>query len=71
MADLAHKVLACLGRDGEIRAEAAPAGATPRRCPDITRMQGLGYAPRIPLDDGLPGVVRWYVENRHLREEPL
>ncbi|MFQ5953582.1 MAG: NAD-dependent epimerase/dehydratase family protein [Kiloniellales bacterium] len=67
IADLAGKVAAALGRSAEIVAGPAPPGATHRRCPDIARMRALGYAPRIPLDDGLPGVVRWYADNRHLR----
>jgi nucleoside-diphosphate-sugar epimerase len=46
-----------------LRPSDAPAGGTDRRCPDITRLRALGYAPRISLRDGLPDVVRWYAEN--------
>ncbi len=67
IADLAAKVVAALGREAEIVAGPAPPGATERRCPDIARMRALGYAPTIALDDGLPAVVRWYADNRHLR----
>ena len=69
IAELAGKVAACLGREVAIVAGAEPAGATARRCPDISKMRELGYAPAIGLDQGLPGVVRWYAENRHLRPE--
>lgn len=42
-------------------------GSTPRRCPDISKMQELGYTPKIPLKEGLPGVVEWYRTNRSLQ----
>lgn len=52
----------CLGR--EVRVEHGPlrAGGTARRCPDIRKLQGLGYAPQIPLEVGLKQTVRWYVD---------
>jgi nucleoside-diphosphate-sugar epimerase len=46
--------------------EPAPAGETRRRCPDITKLRALGFAPHIPLSDGLPGVVEWYRANGDL-----
>lgn len=60
IADLARRTLTCLGREAEVLAGPAAPGGTDRRCPDISRLAGLGYAPRIPLDKGLPGVVDWY-----------
>lgn len=38
----------------------APAGATPRRCPDVSRLAALGYVPRVDLVTGLAGTVDWY-----------
>jgi len=38
----------------------APAGATPRRCPDVGRLAKLGYVPRVDLATGLAGTVDWY-----------
>lgn len=67
MGDLARQVVACLSRDAQLVAGPEPAGATPRRCPDITRLRALGFEPSIPLSEGLPGVVRWYVDNAHLK----
>ncbi len=31
---------------------------------DDTRLRGLGYVPRVPLDSGLTETVRWYQDNR-------
>lgn len=64
---LAEKVLRYMGRETYIVPGEAPAGAAPRRCPDIARLRALGFKPRISLDEGLPGTIRWYLENRALQ----
>ncbi|MBM3328980.1 MAG: NAD-dependent epimerase/dehydratase family protein [Calditrichaeota bacterium] len=51
-----------LGRDirvipGEIRP-----GGTPRRCPDITKLRGLGYNPVVSLEQGVTETVQWYLK---------
>jgi len=51
------------GRDVEIVPGAAPKGGTARRCPDISKMASLGYAPKVALAGGLPVLARWYDEN--------
>jgi nucleoside-diphosphate-sugar epimerase len=38
-------------------------GGTNRRCPDITKIMTLGFQPKRPLREALPGVVRWYDEH--------
>jgi len=60
IADVAREVLACFGREAEIVAGPEPPGATPRRCPDISRLQALGFEPKLTLADGLPDMVAWY-----------
>lgn len=61
--DLAHQVVAIFGCKADLQPGAGPEGGTDRRCPDISRLRTLGYAPRVRLADGLPDVVRWYAEN--------
>ncbi len=43
------------------------AGGTPRRCPDIGKLRGLGYEPRYPLAEGLDETISWYSDwaDRH------
>jgi nucleoside-diphosphate-sugar epimerase len=67
IADLARRMAEIAGR--RIRLVPSPVlqGSTPRRCPDISRMRALGYAPRVRLNDGLPPTVKWYWESAHLR----
>ena len=42
-------------------------GGTLRRCPDITKLKGLGFNPETPLDEGLKISKDWYVANKHLK----
>lgn len=62
VADLAHQVAACLGMRIEIVPGPEAMGGAPRRCPDIRKLQALGFSPQITLKDALPPTVRWYAE---------
>jgi nucleoside-diphosphate-sugar epimerase len=61
--ELARRIGAAL--DLEVTLESTPLreGSTPRRCPSVARLRGLGYVPANPLDVGLPPVVRWYADH--------
>ncbi|TAN55326.1 MAG: NAD-dependent epimerase/dehydratase family protein [Rhodospirillales bacterium] len=67
MGDLAHRVAACFGREIVLEPSKPPAGATNRRCPDIGKLQKLGYNPARTLAAALPGVVQWYADNAKLK----
>lgn len=60
--ELAQAIAATLGREIRIVPSPAPAGGTPRRCPDIGKLRALGYAPAFPLRTGLERTVSWYAE---------
>ena len=66
IADVARKVAAQAGRAIEIVPGKLQAGGTPRRCPDISKLQRLGYKPRVSLDEGLKATVDWYWRNAAL-----
>jgi nucleoside-diphosphate-sugar epimerase len=57
---LAQRIGAQLGREVRVVPGGLQPGGTLRRCPDITRIRALGYAPRVPLDQGLAATVKWY-----------
>lgn len=61
--ELAKKIVAHFNREAHIITGPEASGATPRRCPDIRKLQALGFEPKIPLDKGLPGVISWYTSN--------
>jgi dTDP-glucose 4,6-dehydratase/UDP-glucose 4-epimerase len=67
IAAVAQAVLRCFDREAELLTGPEPPGATPRRCPDITKLRALGFSPRLTLADGLPETVAWYREHGHLR----
>ena len=67
MAELVRIVGASFGRDVEVVPGALPEGSTQRRCPDIAKLEALGYAPRTSLVDGVAVTARWYAANAGLR----
>ena len=64
--ELARRVAAHAGREIELVSRPAPPGGTARRCPDIGKLAKLGYAPRVPLAQGLPPTLDWYWANENL-----
>jgi nucleoside-diphosphate-sugar epimerase len=60
IADLAQRIACTAGREIELISEAPAAGGALRRCPDISKLAGLGYKPRVPLDEGLKLTLDWY-----------
>ncbi len=63
MAQLARLCAAWFGREIRLIPGPLPPGGTPRRCPDVTRLQSLGFSPRVSLEDGLDTTLTWYVRN--------
>jgi nucleoside-diphosphate-sugar epimerase len=63
IADLALKIGKASGVAVRPVPSAPAAGGTPRRCPDISKVARLGYAPRVALDAGLAKTVAWYRDN--------
>jgi nucleoside-diphosphate-sugar epimerase len=60
IAELARRIAAVASLDIVLTPSEVLEGSTPRRCPDISKLAALGYAPRVPLADGLPPTVKWY-----------
>ena len=71
IAELARQIVGVLGRVADIQIGPPAPGGTQRRSPDIARLSALGYAPRIPLKDGLPGVVDWYAARSRDGDAPI
>jgi len=66
IAELARRVAQAAGREIELVPGPLRAGATERRCPDISKLARLGYKPRVPLDAGLKTTLDWYWRNIEL-----
>jgi nucleoside-diphosphate-sugar epimerase len=61
--ELAAAIGTIFGKEIRIIPGTLPAGGTPRRCPDISKLMELGYDPVISLNEGLKSTVAWYSDN--------
>lgn len=57
---LAKKLLLITGSPTDTLAEASFQGSVKRRCPDVTKLEELGYEASVSLDEGLKACYDWY-----------
>jgi len=69
IAELAQRIGRIVGIALDLVPGLPAPGGRPRRCPDISKMRALGYAPRIGLAEGLADTVAWYAANRERAPE--
>lgn len=62
--DLARLVAQTVGYAGRITCDTSKPDGTPRKLMDVSRLKGMGWAPRIDLDEGLRETYRWFLDNR-------
>ena len=67
---VAEQVVALFGRRARFEQTPLQAGSTARRCPDITKLRALGFAPKVPFPEGLKRTHQWYVQNAHFFAAP-
>ena len=58
--ELAETVIRLVGSSSRIRHLPLPADDPARRRPDISRAAALGFAPRVPLEDGLRETIAYF-----------
>lgn len=62
---LAYRVAEWFGRwDIEVIPGELPKGSPTRRLPDITKLEALGYRPKVSLTEGLGPTLSWYANQR-------
>jgi GDP-L-fucose synthase len=59
--ELADLVADVVGYRGEVVWDAAKPDGTPRNLLDVTKIDRLGWKPRIPLHEGIASTYAWYV----------
>jgi len=59
---LAEKILSISGKSAQLNFLKGADGGTARRCPDISKIQILGYAPRVDIETGLRLTYDWYAD---------
>ncbi len=62
--DLSGLVADVVGYSGRIVQDASKPDGTPRKLLDVSRLNALGWRPRIELRDGITQTYRWYLEHR-------
>jgi GDP-L-fucose synthase len=63
IAELAELVRDVVGFEGEIVLDPSKPDGTPRKLLDVTKVNGLGWKPRIALHDGIQSTYRWFLEH--------
>jgi len=62
--DLAALVQRVVGYDGPVEWDASKPDGTPRKLMDVSRLRGLGWAPQVPLEEGIRLAYEWFLEHR-------
>ena len=60
IAEAAHAVAGCYGREIKVVPGTLPKGSPPRRLPDTSKVEALGGKPEVSFEDGLARTVAWY-----------
>jgi len=63
---LAEIVAEVVGFSGEIVQDTSRPDGTPRKLLDVSRLNSLGWEPRIPLREGIETTYRWFIERNVL-----
>jgi GDP-L-fucose synthase len=61
--ELAELVRKTVGFKGEIEWDTNRPDGTPRKLLDVTRIRGMGWAPKIDIERGLAEVYDWFIKN--------
>lgn len=59
--ELAEMIREVVGYEGRIVSDASKPDGTPQKLLDISRLRGLGWAPRISLREGLASTYQWFL----------
>jgi GDP-L-fucose synthase len=62
--DLAALVQRVVGYEGPVEWDASKPDGTPRKLMDVSRLRGLGWQPRVGLEDGVRLAYDWYLEHK-------
>jgi GDP-L-fucose synthase len=61
--ELAETLCRVVGFGGELVFDTSKPDGTPRKLLDVSRLRKLGWAASIPLETGLDGTYRWFLEH--------
>ena len=67
--DLAEMVMSVIGYSGSLNLDPSKPDGTPRKLLDVSRLNGLGWRPQIPLKKGIEMTYTWF--KQHVDEARL
>jgi len=67
--DLAMLIAGVVGFRGRLEWDTTKPDGAPRKLLDSTRVHGLGWAPKVRLEQGIEATYRWYLERAASRME--
>jgi len=62
--ELALLIKEIVGYNGEIRFDTSKPDGMPQKLLDVSRINSLGWKPKVSLEEGIRKTYEWYVENR-------
>lgn len=69
--ELAERIAAVVGYDGEIAFDPTQPDGTPQKLLDVSRLTSLGWRASIPMIDGLKSTYAWYTSATIAEEQAL
>ena len=61
--ELAHRVKKAVGFAGGIRWDKSKPDGTPRKLLDVTKIRGMGWKPKVAIEDGIATTYDWFLKN--------
>ena len=65
--EVARLIARVVGFNGEIDTDSAKPDGTPRKLMDSGKLFGMGWKPRVGLEDGLRDAYSDFLQNQHKR----
>ena len=62
--ELVYKLKDIIGYKGEIVFDTSMPDGNPRKLLDSTKINSLGWKPKIALEEGLNNTVDWFIKNK-------
>ena len=69
--ELTEMVCRAVGFEGEITRDTGKPDGTPRKLMSADKLRGLGWSPRIGLEEGIASVYRWFLDYELVGTEPV
>ncbi|MBC8065085.1 MAG: GDP-L-fucose synthase [Chlorobia bacterium] len=67
--ELAETIQRIVGHQGEILWDTSMPDGFPEKTMDVAKLFGMGWRPKISLEQGITSAYRWFLENRVLAEK--